>query len=240
MSFVFANKLGEKVSKSYNNPYDAYQNRTFNNELCLVSDNLVVIKILDTKMILVKNLVMKIFDTKMILVKWTVSCAKHVLHIFEEQNPDDKKPRKAIEAAINWIKDPSEKNKKDCRDASYNYNHTNQTFPQKFDIKAINPVYFASNAIANASLAVSVAAYYTNPNDSYIYYYTTERALNAALKASPNKSLEIKWQIKKLNQIVYEEVILLLVKSQYHRIDNKLVRKIPKELLEYIVSFIIG
>jgi len=38
MSFSFANNLGETVS-SYNNPYDAFQNRDFQNKLCLVSDN---------------------------------------------------------------------------------------------------------------------------------------------------------------------------------------------------------
>ena len=102
-SFAFANKLGETVSESYNDPYDAVKNRKPNKkELCIVFDNKVIC----------------ILDTKMISVKWAVSCAKHVLHIFEEQYPDDKRPRKAIEAASNWIKDPSEKNRIRCKDAA--------------------------------------------------------------------------------------------------------------------------
>jgi len=52
--------------------------------------------------------------------------------------------------------------------------------------------------------------------------------------------LEIKWQCKKLNQIVYEEILLAFVMTQYNRVDKKLVRKIPKELLEYIASFLIN
>jgi len=206
MSFVFADKLGEKVSESYNNPYDAIKNLIIkntnnqNNKLCIVFDNRVI----------------RILDTKMILVKWAVSCVKRVLHIFEEHYPDFKRPRKAIEAVSNWIKDPSEKNRMDCNFSNYYvYSHA---------------VVVAADFTANAASA------------SYFVYFVCD-AFNAAFCASnaaPNPSLEIKWQRKKLNQIVYEEILLVFVMTQYQRIDKKLIRKIPKELLEYIASFITG
>jgi len=203
MSFAFADRLGEKVSKRYNNPYEAYKNHFFNNnhkhknkkELCLVSDNLVIY----------------ILDTKMIAVKWSVSCAKHVLHIFEELYPDYKGPRKAIEAASNWIKDPSEQNTKTCYDASKVCSRGASAYA----------FYAASHAVSSAERDFFDAAYYST-------FY------------SSNESLEIKWQIKKLNQIVYEEILLAFVMTQYIRVDKKLVRKIPKELLKYIASFITG
>ena len=208
MSFYFINNLGEK-SKSYNNPYDAFESTVSFIYTCFVFDNRVI----------------NILDTKMISVKWAVSCSKHVLHIFEEQYPDDKRPRKTIEAASNWIQDSSEKNRKACMDAdSYAASYTN---------------------IFAYSCYTSYAVCYSAVNTAG---YATYAAYNAA-ESSPNKSLEIKWQRKKLNQIVYEEVLLLFVKSQYQRIDNKLakrevslstslVRRIPKELLEYIASFL--
>jgi len=207
MSFVFANKLGEKVSESYNDPYDAFQNRNNKKQLCIVSD----------------NLVLHILDTKMISIKWAVACANHVLHIFEEQYPDDKKPRQAIETAYNWIKDPSKKNRMACKDAAYTSNTSS-----------------GASAVAFSTVYTACIAYTSDTSDT-AYAYAADYAYIAALNASsaaPDKSSEIKWQRKKLNQIVYEEILMLLVKSQYQRIDNKLVRKIPKELLEYIVSFI--
>ena len=199
MSFAFVNKLGEKVSKSYNNPYDAFPNQNFKPKLGIISDNIVI----------------NILDTKMISVKWAVLCAKHVLHIYEEQYPDDKRPRKAIELALNWIKDPSEKNRKICS------NHYSGIMSN-----------MAGDAASDSRFAASAA------DDSYVASYAAFSAASNAANSASNKSLEIKWQRKKLNQIVYEEILLAFAMTQYQRKDNKLVRKIPKELLEYIASYL--
>lgn len=37
-------------------------------------------------------------------VLWAASCAEHVLIFFEEKNPEDKRPRKAIEAGRAWVR----------------------------------------------------------------------------------------------------------------------------------------
>ena len=38
------------------------------------------------------------------LVLWTIECAEHILPIFEEKHPQDKRPRKAVEAAKAWAR----------------------------------------------------------------------------------------------------------------------------------------
>jgi len=39
-----------------------------------------------------------------LLAVWAASCAEHVLHLFEQVNSDDKRPRQAIELAREWVK----------------------------------------------------------------------------------------------------------------------------------------
>lgn len=48
------------------------------------------------------------FDDKELWVRLAVWSARRVLHLFEEKVPDDDRPRKAIEAAEAWLKEPSE------------------------------------------------------------------------------------------------------------------------------------
>ena len=38
------------------------------------------------------------------LTRWAADCAEHVLSHFEEQRPHDERPRRAIEAARNWVR----------------------------------------------------------------------------------------------------------------------------------------
>jgi hypothetical protein len=44
---------------------------------------------------------------KPMAVDIAIACAEHVLCFYETKNPQDARPRKAIQAAINWVKDPS-------------------------------------------------------------------------------------------------------------------------------------
>lgn len=39
------------------------------------------------------------------LVLWATDCAEHVLPSFEEQSPNDPRPRKAVEAGRAWVRD---------------------------------------------------------------------------------------------------------------------------------------
>lgn len=49
--------------------------------------------------------------TKKQNVKWVILCAESVLYNFESVYPNNKRPRKAIEAAKKYLKNPSGKNK---------------------------------------------------------------------------------------------------------------------------------
>ncbi len=48
--------------------------------------------------------------TKKQNVEIAIFAAKEVLGLFEEKYPDDDRPRKAIEAAENWLKNPTSEN----------------------------------------------------------------------------------------------------------------------------------
>lgn len=39
-----------------------------------------------------------------LLAVWAAECAAHVLHYFEQVQPDDDRPRRAIEAAYAWVR----------------------------------------------------------------------------------------------------------------------------------------
>ena len=39
-----------------------------------------------------------------LLAEWAVVCSEHVLHLFEREQPDDPRPRKALATARSWIR----------------------------------------------------------------------------------------------------------------------------------------
>ena len=43
-------------------------------------------------------------DHHRLLAGWALACAEHVLHLFEEQQPGDSRPRDAIEIGRAWIR----------------------------------------------------------------------------------------------------------------------------------------
>jgi hypothetical protein len=43
-------------------------------------------------------------STHHLLALWAATCAEHVLHLFEQANADDKRPRQAIELTRAWVK----------------------------------------------------------------------------------------------------------------------------------------
>ena len=57
--------------------------------------------------------------TKPQAVLLAVTCAEHVLEIFEKKYPGDKRPRLAIDSVKNWLANPTEENRKACRIAAY-------------------------------------------------------------------------------------------------------------------------
>jgi len=73
---------------------------------------------------------------KMQRVEIAIYCADRVIDIFEDKYPNDDRPRKAINAAKTWLKEPTEENR-----------------------SAANAADAAANAAAYAAYAAAYAAY---------------------------------------------------------------------------------
>ena len=58
-------------------------------------------------------------DSESLSIDYAINCAKHVLRHYEEIYPGDDRPRKAIEAAENYLNSPSEKNRSAARSADW-------------------------------------------------------------------------------------------------------------------------
>jgi hypothetical protein len=56
--------------------------------------------------------------TQVIAVQWAAECARRVLKHYEDRYPEDKRPREAIQAALQWSKDPTEANRTSATAAS--------------------------------------------------------------------------------------------------------------------------
>jgi len=80
-------------------------------------------------------------------VQFAVLCAESVLHIYENQYPDDNRPRKAIEAAQNYLKKPSNAAAKAANAAA---NAASYAAKAAYEAYA---AYAAGNAAGNAAKA---------------------------------------------------------------------------------------
>ena len=90
-------------------------------------------------------------------VEYAIFAAEQVIDLFEIKYPNDNRPRLAIEAAKNFIKDPTEENKEICRKAAY-----------------------AANAAANAYAADAYsanAAYYADANKNINFVKIVEKSM---------------------------------------------------------------
>jgi hypothetical protein len=109
-------------------------------------------------------------------VQFAVLCAESVLHIYENQYPDDNRPRKAIEAAQNYLKKPSNAAAKAANAAA----------------KAANAAYAAK--ATKAAYAAYAAAYAAKAAyEAYEAYaaYAAYEAANAVAYAAKAANVEI-------------------------------------------------
>ena len=117
----------------------------------------------------------RIFD-KTNNIKYAIYAAEQVIDIYEKEYPDDKRPRKAIKAAKEYLKNPS--------------------------ANAANAAYAAANA-ANATYATANAAYaaaYSAANAAYAAYSAYAAAYSAANAAySAANAAEMAMRIKIIN-----------------------------------------
>ncbi len=71
-------------------------------------------------------------------VLFSIYASRLVLKIYEDKYPSDNRPRKAIEAAENWIKKPTKKNKNAAYAAAYAANASNAALRKKLDKWMLN------------------------------------------------------------------------------------------------------
>ena len=94
-------------------------------------------------------------------MKIAVFSAREVLHIFEEKYPEDKRPRKAIEAVETCLKDPSERNRELAADAAAAaYAASSASSASSADAAAYAAAASYASSASSASYAVYAAAVY--------------------------------------------------------------------------------
>jgi len=178
--FTFTDKeVGSFLTneKCFNDLYDLFEYLIFKNKLVLVLEDQIAYEL----------------PLKMISVKWAVACAERCLHIFEEKIPDDNRPRKAIEAAKQWIIDP-----------------TNAVARARDAYAAADDAGYATNAAASAASAAYAAYAAHDVHNTNVASYAACAAARAAAAnsatyaKSANYAAEQKWSRNKLKEIVGE------------------------------------
>ena len=84
-----------------------------------------------------------------LLAGWALGCAGHVLHLFEDEQPGDSRPREAIDAGWAWIR--GEMRMGDARAAAFLANAAAREMP--------GPAKFAALAAGQAAAVPHVAAH---------------------------------------------------------------------------------
>lgn len=91
-----------------------------------------------------------------LLALWAATCAEHVLHLFEQANAEDKRPRQAIELTRAWVR--GEITMKQAHQASFAANAAGKGMPDAARFAALA----AGQAVAVAHVAaheLGAAAY---------------------------------------------------------------------------------
>jgi hypothetical protein len=88
-------------------------------------------------------------DDHRLLADWALVCAEHVLHLFEDQQPGDSRPREAIDAGRAWIR--GEMRMGDARQAAFRANAAAREMP--------DPAKFAALSAGQAAAVPHVAAH---------------------------------------------------------------------------------
>ena len=111
-------------------------------------------------------------DNHKVLALWAADCAEHILAIFENRHPEDKRPREAIEAARAWAR--GEMAMTDARKAAF-VAHAAAREAEQQDARA------AARAAGHAAATAHVAAH-------------SPHAADYAIKAAADPTAERQWQ----------------------------------------------
>jgi hypothetical protein len=122
--------------------------------------------------------------TKLQCVRYAIYAAEQVLSIFESKYPNDERPRKAIIAAKNYLKNP---NQKDVADAAYADAAADAAAYAAADAAAADAAYAAADAAADAAAyaaadAAAADAAYAAADAAYAYAAADAAYAAAAIK----------------------------------------------------------
>jgi hypothetical protein len=129
-----------------------------------------------------------------LLAEWAALCAEHVLHLFDEEQPRDTRPRDAIDAGRAWVR--GEVRMGDARRAAFAANAAARGLP--------DPAKFAALAAGQAAAVAHVAAH-----DLGAAAYAI-RAVGASASAGETEAArtrEREWQRERLPAEVKELVL---------------------------------
>ena len=228
--------ISSSVIKSYKDPYDAYKNKLNNQQQLFLIINGVIVEHL---------------DPKIISVRWAIACAKRVLPIFEKWNLDDKRPRRAIEAAELWVLQYTDTTAAYTA-ANNAANSANAAYyaASAFDAAAFNAASDAANAADYAAYAAATAAtaaayaahaasydaafHAANAASAVAFNAATAHAASTNVKVMTNngssRNTEIQWQRSQLRKIIKEHC------KYYKKLNKLLCQRYPPELSSLIIS----
>ena len=129
-----------------------------------------------------------------LLADWALLCAEHVLHLFEEQQPGDSRPRDAIGIGRAWVR--GELRMTDAHNAAFQANAAARGMA--------DPVKFAA---LSAGQAVAVAHVAAHDLGAAAYAIRAAGAAVSAEEAAHARAKERAWQREHLPAAVRELVL---------------------------------
>jgi hypothetical protein len=105
-----------------------------------------------------------------LLAEWALQCAEHVLHLFEEQAPDDSRPRDAIGVGRAWIR--GEVPMTVAHDTAFTANAAGRGLPDAARFAALSAgqavavAHVAAHDLGAAAYAIRAAGAGVDPQDA--------------------------------------------------------------------------
>lgn len=126
-------------------------------------------------------------------VKIAITCAEHVLFKFEEQYPENNKPKQAIEAAKRWLTNPSDITAKEANKASFETCET-----------AILSIDYGAKLAAHTASCAATLTMCTDDTVAQMAHMAASYAVLSVGIGTPiiNTINERKWQADKIREIV--------------------------------------
>ena len=215
--FTFTDNEILTNEKCFDNLYDLYHQR-----ICFYKYHKIVL--------VLENKIMYELPLKMISVKWAVALAERSLHFFEDKIPNDNRPRLAIEAAKQWIIDPT-------IDSDYVAHAAHAAHAARAAAHAAvyadavsfyqhNKQYSAAAAAAHLATASGFACFAAaDPGNAAVY---------AADIADGVYDDQQNWSRNKLKEIVEE-----YLNNYRHPLKNTLKHLIIPELSDIIIKYVL-